>query len=411
MALPRCDYWTAVALTHERQFDEAAAALTRVLDGQTAEPGNPHRQAILFAAWQLALMLHSEMTRRVGTPRLAIAGQRMQAIAAVESQLAKLPDDTPAWDLKRVLYDELTEAEYLTQVVDGKPPTVFDHGYVLQLGLALLDDAQRWERGCEYLRIAAMGLPAQAPAVHLKIARAHEKAGNFAEVWRAYEAIKKAGQRIGPKELDAENRQTYFAVVKALGEDAAKRGETAAAIENYRLFTEYERAGLNTYRTLADLYEKQGDVWSALYVNEQGLVYDSTDQDLLARKDRYYYSVMPQDLQTHLERSGPKVVRRGLLQAEARRWLIDHHGRRTWNCFDWAAHLADLAQVAEPGSLAVRVLRARLLRRRGENDQATALLEEVRGGSKPEKFASAEDEDAWYMSCRLLGDMYLHTKP
>ena len=26
---------------------------------------------------------------------------------------------------------------------------------------------------------------------------------------------------------------------------------------------------------------------------------------------------------------------------------------------------------------------------------------------KPEKFASAEDEDAWYQSCQLLSDLYL----
>ena len=26
---------------------------------------------------------------------------------------------------------------------------------------------------------------------------------------------------------------------------------------------------------------------------------------------------------------------------------------------------------------------------------------------KPEKFASGEDEDAWYLSCQLLGDLYL----
>ncbi len=282
--MPRCDYWTAVALTHERQFDEAAATLTRVLDGQATEPGNPHRQVILFAAWQLALMLHGEMTRRVGKPRLAIAGQRMQAIAAVENLLAKLPEDAAAWDLKRVLYDELTEAEYLTQVVDDKPPTAFDHGYVLQLGLALLDDAQRWQRSCELLRIAAVGLPAQAPVVYLKIAKAQEKAGNFAEVWRAYEAVKKAGQKVGPKELDTPNRQTYFAVVKLLGEDAAKRGDNAAAIENYRLFTEYDRAGIQTYRTLADLYERQGNVWAALYATEHGLVYDAKDPDLLRAK-------------------------------------------------------------------------------------------------------------------------------
>ena len=38
-----------------------------------------------------------------------------------------------------------------------------------------------------------------------------------------------------------------------------------AAIENYRLYTEYDRAGLETYRILADLYERHGDVWAALH--------------------------------------------------------------------------------------------------------------------------------------------------
>src|SRR5207253_11254783 len=86
------------------------------------------------------------------------------------------------------------------------------------------------------------------------------------------------------------------------------------------------------------------------------------------------------------------------------------NGGENLELLDWAEHLAALAQVAEPGSFVVRLLRARLLRRRGENDKAIALLEEVRA-NKPEKFPSNEEEEAWYLSCRLLGDLYLNEKP
>jgi predicted Zn-dependent protease len=66
--------------------------------------------------------------------------------------------------------------------------------------------------------------------------------------------------------------------------------------------------------------------------------------------------------------------------------------------------------VAHPGSMIARVLRARILRLRGEIDEAIALLEEIRT-NKPEKFPSDEEEEAWYMSNRLLGDLYLEEKP
>ena len=31
--------------------------------------------------------------------------------------------------------------------------------------------------------------------------------------------------------------------------------------------------------------------------------------------------------------------------------------------------------------------------------------------NRPEKFASADDEESWYLSCRLLGDLYLEERP
>jgi tetratricopeptide (TPR) repeat protein len=404
---PRCDYWRAVALTHEGRFDEAAAALELVLTGADTEPGNPHWIAILFSAWQLALMLHPELNRRVGTPQLTVPGRRMQAIAATEHRLGQNADDTAAWDMKRLLYADLTEGEYLTRVQDGKPPSLFDHAYAMQLGLAQVNDPARWLRGCEFLRIAAIGLPEQAPTLYLTIAKAHEQAGNFGEVWGYYERVKQAGRAFGPANLGDQDRATYFAVVKALGEDAAKRGDNDAAIENFLLFANYERAGVGTYRTLAELFERKGDVWNALYCTHHGLVHDKTDQDLLSRRDRYYYSVQPTELPERWDK-----VRMWFDVAyckEKARVAMDNMGGNL-DLLDWASHLAELAQTAEPSSLSVRYLRARVLRARGEVDKAIALLQEVRD-HKPERFATSEDEDAWFVIHRMLGDLYLNVKP
>jgi tetratricopeptide (TPR) repeat protein len=404
---PRCDYWRAVAFTHEKRFDEAADSLRRVLVGADYGPENPHRRAILVPAWQLAVRLHPELTRRLGDPQLAIPGQRMEAIAAVESKLAATADDADAWDLKRILYADLTYAEYRTHVADGKAPEHFDHAYVHQLGLALVGDAAQWPKGCEFLRIAVFGLPALGPTTYLMIAKAYEKAGDFEQVWNSYELAKNYGKLVGPQQLGPEDRSAYFAICKVLGEDATKRGDTAAAIECYRLFAEYDRAGLQTFRVLAELHERNGDPWSALHATEKGLVFDPKDPDLLARKDRYYYSVTPEQLAAHLDQVRTWFDANYCKQKA--RWLLEHMGEDL-ELLDWATHLADLAQTAEPSGMAVGVLRARILRRRGENDQALALLEQVHQ-NKPEKFASSEEEEAWYLSCRMLGDLYLNSRP
>jgi hypothetical protein len=404
---PACDYWRAVALTHERNFDEAAAALERVIAGVGTTADNPHRHAVLYQAWLLAVRLHPELQKRVGNPQLSIVGRRMQAIAAVERHLETNPGDANAIDLKRVLYADLTESEYLTQVTEQHAPRHFDHAYVQQLGLEIVNDPGRWPRGCEYLRMAAVGLPQQGPTLFLQIAKAHERAGNFGEVWQNYELVKKAGQHVGIKELSSEDRQTYFAVLRALADDAAKRGAIDEAIENYKLFGEYDRAGIETQRTLADLYERKGEPWMALASTERGLLYDAKDQNMLERKDRYYYSVYPSELKTRWDQ-----VRKWFDVAYCKQkaeWLLRNQGDNL-ELLDWATHLAELAQTAEPGSLSTRVLRAKLLRRRGEIDRYIALLEEVRN-NKPAKFASNEEEEAWYVACRLLGHEYLNNKP
>ena len=104
------------------------------------KPGLPAAigQPVLLHAWHLALVLHPELKRRVGSPQLALPGRRLEAIAAVELALAAAPEDEAAWTLKRLLYSELTEREY-----EAGRVAEFDHAYVQQLGLALIGDATR----------------------------------------------------------------------------------------------------------------------------------------------------------------------------------------------------------------------------------------------------------------------------
>jgi tetratricopeptide (TPR) repeat protein len=401
---PVVDYWRAVAHTHARAYDLAVRELEHLLDPGAFPPGDTHRNSVLLQAWQLALTLHPELKQRVGLPQLALPGRRMEAIAAVERALPGAPDDPAAWELKRILYSELTEPEYKQAAGGDRPAVDFDHAYVEQLGLALINDSARWQRGVDYLRLAARGEPARAPALFVHIAQAQQRAEQVDAVWDYYELAKRAGKAFGPKNLADGDRHEYFQVVKLLAEHARDRSDFDAAIENYQLYTEYERSGLETLRVLAGVYEQKGDVLSALRTNEKALIYAPKDKDLLERKDRYYYSLMPDALRAQEDAARESLdVDYCLRKARA---LLDFKEAEP-DVIDWAEHLAELAQIVRPDSSAARVLHARALRRRGDIDPARALLEEVYT-QKPERFASGADEDAWYLACRLLGETYLY---
>jgi predicted Zn-dependent protease len=250
--------------------------------------------------------------------------------------------------------------------------------------------------------MAARGQPTLGPTLFVQIAQAHQRAGHAEDARHNYELAKRAGQSVGAKNLADEERQAYFATVKLLGEDAMARGDLDAAIENFHLFSESERSGLETLRTLAELYERKGDPLSALRATDMALVYNARDKDLLERKDKYYYSVMPEQLRARLEqmRGGFDV---DYCLRKARTILDGRYTDVEW--LDVAHHLTQLALVVKPDSLAAKVLLARALLRYGERDQAVALLEGVHS-PKPEKFA-AGDEEAWYQGCQLLGDLYM----
>jgi tetratricopeptide (TPR) repeat protein len=402
---PCCGYWRAVADTHQKKFDEAAAELGSIL--KVPQQDTVYRQAIHFSAWQLALVLHPELIKRVGTPLLAKPGERLDAITATERQIAQAPNDQAAWELKRILYSELTEADY-DSAMQGKTAPNFDHEYTKQLGLVLIADPVRWPRGCEYLRLAARGLPAQATGLYIQIAQTHEKQQDVAGMWANYQLAMQIGRQVGAANLDAAERKNLFTVVRKIGQQALKEERIDAALEAFKFYSTYDDGEKpETYRTLANLFEKKGDIWLALNCTEHALSYNAEDHDLLERKDRYYYSITPAELKVKF------ASVQGWFDAaycmEKAHWVLDKMGGN-FELLDWAAHLAELAQVAAPENITAKFVQARIHRTRGEIPETIAMLEEIRM-NRPEKFATTEDENSWYRTHRLLGDLYLDTKP
>ena len=412
---PICAYWRAVALLHQRNYEAAAENLASVL--RAAEQDSAPRRSVLLRAWQLALVLHPEMSKRVAVPLLAIPGRRMEAIAAVERQLAITPDDASAWELKRLLYSPFAEAEYNTAALPDQSVLDFDHGYSFELGMALLDDRERWQRGAEFLRIAARGMAGQAPNVFIQLAKAHETHGDPGGPWPSYHRAMQIARKVGVANLKEDDRTALFAVVKSLGEHEMKAGDLDIALDAFKFYSQYDRAGLETYRVLAELFqrkaeqsngeqEKLDNLWLALNCTEHALTYDSKDHDLLERKDRYYYSITPADLKSRLE-----AVHKWFdvdYCLDKARWVLEKFNGDL-DLLDWGNHLADLARAAAPARLQAKLIQGRLRRLKGEINEAVAIFEDIRQ-NKPEKFASDEEEDAWYVAHRLLGDIYLDEK-
>lgn len=398
----RIDYLRAISLTHAKQFDPAAETLSRLLNPETPDYAPVVRQAVLYPSWDLALRLHPELISRLGTAELEKPGRRIEAIAAAERQLAANPQDDGALELKRLLYSQLRESEYLNAAANAMPEW-FNYDYVEQLGLALVDDADvnQRERGMAYLRIAARGLAARGPSIFRKLADVAERVGDT-EAMRGYlEQVKRTGHSVGPSKLAADQREIYLATLQKLADDAETRGDFEAAIGDLRLYLEGGgKQELVTYRRLADLYGKHKDPLNGLLMVETGLTYSSSDAELLKKKDSFYYSVSPEEVTAKKDKLG--------------RWFDTSYCARKAasilnmkddnpELLDWATHLATLAKIMKPESSAVRLVEARCRLRRGERDLALPILEDIREAKK----GSGEDEEAWFQATKILGDIYL----
>ena len=401
--LPTIRYWRSVLATHARDIDKAVAELEALIIPDGYAPNDPERRKVLYLAWRLAVGAHPELTRRVGTPQLTKPGGRMAAIAAVEDRLVQDPTDPDAWTFKQLLYQAVTQDEYDVVASPDKAAPSFDHAYALQVGQSLLSDRSQWRRGVEYLGISARGLPHSGPSIYMTMAQTCQREGDTEQVHRCLENAKRAGRSAGPGQLGPEDRQAYFSAVKTLAEEALAQDRVPQAVENLQLYAEYERSGLETLRTLAGLFERQGDPLGALRATEKGLLYNAQDKDLLEKKDRYYYSLMPDDLRARRD-----LVANGFdieyCLTKGRKLLDSKHG--DLETVEWAMHLIELARVLRPDLIVGKVLHARACLRRGERDRAVELLESVRT-PRPENFATGADEEGWYLANRLLGDLYL----
>jgi tetratricopeptide (TPR) repeat protein len=395
---PVVAYWRAVASLHGRDFEAATRQLNAFLDPSIWPEEDAQRRSILFAAWQLALMLHPRLEELVGRPQLTQPGRLVEAIDAVERRLSDAPDDQAAWSMKRILYPQLTERHRA-----ALPRCRIDSEYVEQLGMAMIEQAATIQRGAEFLLIAAREKPAEAPRLCQIAAESLDKLGDNAAAKSARQHGLDAVRAIGPHLLTEPSRNAYFTIVKWMADEAAARGDVDTAIGLYQSYAESGHSGIETLRTLARLHEQRQDAWSALHAVARGLVYDPKDADLLARRDRYLYSVAPSDLNSVAEPMRRSIdVDYCIATAQP---IVDARDADA-ELLAWAKHLAELAAALRPGPLLPRLQLARARLRLSERDQALPLLEDIRE-QRPGKLASDAEEDAWQTANRLLGDLYL----
>ncbi len=401
---PTADYLKAVAYCHAKDFDLAAGYLSQLLNPATDYPDGNRRDAVLFDAWALALRHHPRMVERLGEPHLAEPGRRIEALRAVERQLAKTPDDPTATDLRRSLYATLTEDEFVAACGNDGPPPEFNYDHIEQIGLSLVEDADpdRAERGAGFLRIAGRGLPARGPMIFTKLAEDAAKRGDTEAVRGYLEQVKRAGVTVGVNRLPAEAKPLYVTALKRLVEDAEKRNELETAVGDYRLLIEATKEDANSLRKLAELEAKTGDLMNAILAVETGLLYAKADADLLGKKDSYYYSVTTERVAEVRDKVSrwfdvAFCVRKARAVADQKEPDLD--------TLDYGLHMAKLARVIEPTRHAAMVVEARLLLRKGERDAAVSLLEDVR---EQPRGSGEENEDAWYLATRLLADIYMN---
>lgn len=391
---PTTDYYKAVADTHGRNLDAAVARLGNLLDPAAWPAGDQYRDAVLFDAWQLALRTHPELKRRVGEVQLSLPGRRVEALQAVERQLAKSPTDPVILGFRQELFEGLTETDY----AGGALPD-FPYAFAEETGLALLDQPDTWRRGVLLVRIAADGQVERGPGLYQRLAAAADQFGDPGTARWARRRVRDFGQAAGPATLPADQKAIYFAVVKQLGEEAVAAKDWKEAIRNYTLLAQSETSGKETLRTLAQLYENDGQVMHALKLTEDALT-RGADKDLTERKDRYYYSVDPDELRPKAEEvRGHFDVKYCVKKAKA---LLDSNSPEL-DVLDWATHLAKLALVMEPKNLLANVQMARCHLRKGERDEGLKLLEDV----KEMKPSGGEEREAREWVVRQLGALYL----
>ena len=317
----RVDYLRTVSFIHAKQYEPAANTLSRILDPETPDYHAGLRKQVYFDALYLALDGPKPLTDRLGWAEMNKLGRRIEAIAAVERKLAADPSHERAKEYRTMLYSQLTEREFVSAAANDQPKD-FNYEYVEQLGQQLVDDndPDRRERGEGYLRIAVRGLPDRGPGIYKKLADVSEKLGahqtmrGYTERIRDIGARRPAQSREGPARhlpqssssgsrrwssprATSSKPRPMRPMRRATPPGASRRTLRRSRITKPRSGTcaKYLDGGggapLEASRKIAELYGKMRDALNAVLNTEAALAYNSSDPDLLRKRDSYYYSV------------------------------------------------------------------------------------------------------------------------
>lgn len=360
-----------------------------------------HEAEALYRMWCLALR-DPQLAGTGGLDLLENTSARFSFLAVLERRLRQAPNDDTAVAFKPFLYDKITVADYETHSQQAPDDDLqwLDHRFCRSLGESLGNDQP--ERAVEYLRIAELGLPSERLAIWRAIALIRERQGSSeADSWRR--RIKEHALSIGVARLAEHEREVFFETVRLLAERARHIGDADSTIENYQHYCESPKAGLSTLEALKSLQEQKGDVLLAIRPVEAALTYhldEKTQGWWSSEKARLYEAVTPDALQARL--------------AQAQRYFdFAYCYRRARQLFDRNApleavvHYLDLAALGgERQLLNVNYLLGRTHNRAGHHADAAACFEQVRA-HRPAKFADADQEEAYFTACRLLGDLYL----
>jgi len=252
-----------------------------------------------------------------------------------------------------------------------------------------------------FLRLAARADPMRAMQIFKDLTdtalsqnRTEEAAGYLGQ-------IKRIGLAVGPTRLPADAKAVYLAALKKLADDAAARKDYVSAVDDFRLQLEAGQEDATSLRKLAEWYVLAGDPLNALLIVERGLLYAKTDADLLAKKDSYYFSVDPEQVARVKDKVSGWFDVAYLFRKSKQ--IVDQRDVDV-DTADYGLHLVRLGRLFQPQSQVGMVTEARLMLRKGERDKGLSLLEDLR---ELPRGSGNDEEDAWFLAVRMLGEMYL----
>ncbi|QDU64828.1 Tetratricopeptide repeat protein [Planctomycetes bacterium Pan216] len=392
-------------LLAQRRGDEALRVATQLVvrrPSATFEIPN-HEAEALFLVW--AELTKHPLLAGPGGLALLDSGQHLLAfLASVERRLEQRPDDADAASFKAFLYPKVTLELYekFLHASPGESLDWFDFRAMRDLGRRRLEEENDLAGAADATRVAETGLTQERLSLWKRLAEIEERRGSD-EAWRWRERIRDFGREVGVSRLSTVEQSAFYDAVRQLAERAHAAGEIEAAIEHYELYADAPTSGQRTLRLLKSLHEERGDRLAAIRPVELALAYQLSDaekKEWLAEKHRLYRDITPPEVQSRLV-----AVER----------FFDF-----WYCFREAKRLleqdADLELVKHYLELAalggsrlvpqVNYLLGRINYRQEAYTDAAACLEQV-VQARPERFASSEDEEIYFSSCRLLGDLYL----